>query len=507
MASIYRNVDNIDSDTTFDEVWVGISLQQQIVRYITAINEGEIAGRVETISRREGSAVDPTHESYEIARDAVVAGTATLKYYFGGNIIPRSNYSAYEKDDVPLERRHWLRYDTFSEDVQSQEQQVEDVRWSELTFFRYDDATDIAVPVPSLEDGDVDGLIEDMETGGWYQLISTAYTNRGTNTTLRTAVVSYEYVGNTDTATVNVNVVPANKLRYSINGIDFTDNPPSDESTITHIEWTVSGEVIDIRIKPETELVNPVENLINQTFPPYENNPTSPSSASFSGADFNRLYAIQHHVWDAPSWSNAQAKDFSGFSELQPINELMLTSPQLIGQDDFSGHDEQIEGGGSYYVLLFGRTNDVGTGVVKIFHVDSDDINVYGSDYMAFLFCYESYPVTTLHNAVPNTAAASVRIFGTGRGISDGDTLFVNDEEMEVTGMSASQLIGSDVTTLIAVDRGVNDTTAAAHSVGDTIRAVLNSDRIRNLVFLRGHNSNPPVGIRILGYKRPLEVV
>ena len=505
MALVYIDrLDVLTDGISFDELWIRIN-NEGWVRDIAALNEGVFVGRVETFGYT--LEVDKDHESYEIARDAIVDETATVKYLISlNNAIDVDNTLVYEKDDIPGKYKFILQWDTFSADVAAQEQQVEDVRWSELTFFRYIDSSSLTVPVPGFSDGDVDGLIEDMETGGWYQTTSAAYTNKGTNTILRTAVVSYEYVGSTDTSTVNVNVVPRDNLRYSTDGITFTDDPPSDQSAITHIEWTVGGEVIDVRIKPETELVNPVENLINQTFPPYENNPTNPSSASFSGADFNRLYAIQHLVWDAPNWSNAQDRDFSGFSGLQPIDELILTSPQLIGQDDFSGHDEQIEGGDSYYVLLFGRTYAVGKGDVKIFNVDSDDINVYGSDYMAFLFCYESYPATTLHNAVPNTAAASVRIFGTGRGISTGDTLFVNDEEMEVTGMSASQLIGSDVTTLIAVDRGVNGTTAASHSVGDTIRAVLNSDRIRNLVFLRGHNSSPPVGIRILGYKRPLEV-
>ena len=119
------------------------------------------------------------------------------------------------------------------------------MRWSELTFFRYDNATDIAVPVPSLEDGDVDGLIEDMETGGWYQATADAYTNKGTNTILRTAVVSYEYVGATDTATVNVSIIPRDNIRYSTDGVNFTDDPPSDADDITHLEITAGGETAD----------------------------------------------------------------------------------------------------------------------------------------------------------------------------------------------------------------------------------------------------------------------
>ena len=504
MADIYTDLDNIDSDTTFDEVWITL-YNRGYISFITAMNEGEPVARVESIDAQNNATVDPTHESYEIARDAVVAETATVKYRFRGNTIP-SRYPAYEKDDVPLEFRHILRDDTFSADVQSQEQQVEDVRWSELTFFRYDNATDIAVPVPSLEDGDVDGLIEDMETGGWYQLISTAYTNRGTNTILRTAVVSYEYVGNTDTATVNVSIIPRDNIRYSTDGVNFTDDPPDDENDITHLEITVGGETVDFTIKPATELVNPVERLISEAYPPWQGSLSSPQVNSFAGADFNRLYALQLHMWEAPGWSDVHTVIRGGFSPLIPIDEIQLTSPQLIGQEAFSNHDDRIEGNVGYYVLRFGRTESQGQGKVELFQVNSDDLPDYDDGYSVWLICFESYPATTLHNSVPNTAAASVRIFGTGRGISDGDTLFVNDEEMEVTGMSDSQLIGSDVTTLIAVDRGVNDTTATSHDVGDDIRAILNADRIRNIVFFGSRNQSVPQPLRILGYKRPLEV-
>ena len=285
MAHPYNDFANIDSDTDFDELWLAVS--ENYVSHINAAKDDIVVARVEKAERSRHGPVDSTHESYTIARDAVVDGNATVSYYFGPASISDGQL-VYAKDDVPAEYKYLLRGDDFSTDVAAQEQQVEDVRWSELTFFKYIDATDIAVPVPSLADGDVDGMIEDMETGGWYQLISTAYTNRGTNSVLRTAIVSYEYVGSTDTATVNVNVVPANNLRYSTNGVDFTDDPPDDEDEITHIEWTVGGEVIDIRIKPETALINPVENLINEIYPPWQSSPTSPVSASFSGADFNR---------------------------------------------------------------------------------------------------------------------------------------------------------------------------------------------------------------------------
>ena len=126
---------------------------------------------------------------------------------------------------------------------------------------------------------------------------------------------------------------------------------------------------------------------------------------------------------------------------------------------------------------------------------------------MRFLFCFESYPVTTLFSAI-NSTATTVVIDGTGRGISDGDTLFIGDEEMTITDVAASRrnTVGTVLTDL-TVTRGANSTTAAAHSSDDTVRAVLNSDRLRNLVFFRGANTNAPNPIRVLGYKRPLEVI
>ena len=502
---LVENLDVITDSTTFDELWIRINTDRGYIQDLLVLNEGEFVGQVQNFGRT--TPLDESHESYEIARDAVVAGTATVKYLleYGRHVDPETE-SVYEKDDIPDRFKYRLQWDTFSADVAAQEQQVEDVRWSELTFFRYIDSSSLTVPVPGFSDGDVDGLIEDMETGGWYQTTSAAYTNKGTNTILRTAIVSYEYVGSTDTSTVSVSIIPRDNIRYSIDGITFTDDPPDDENDITHLEITVGGESIDFTIKPATELVNPVERLISEAYPPWQGSLSTPQVNSFGGADFNRLYALQLHMWEAPGWSDVHTVIRGGFSPLIPIDEIQLTSPQLIGQDAFSNHDDVIEGNVGYYVLRFGRTESQGQGKVELFQVNSDNLPDYDDGYSVWLICFESYPVTTLHNAVPNSAAASVRIFGTGRGISTGNTLFVNDEEMEVTGMSDSQLIGSDVTTLIAVDRGVNGTTATSHEVGDRIRAILNADRIRNIVFFGSRNQSVPQPLRILGYKRPLEV-
>ena len=407
MANIYLDTENIDSDTTFDELWLSLHPSRDYIGYITAINRDdndnvEVAGRVLKTPRNP---IDTSDESYTIARDAVVSGTAVVKYYFGSTSF-RSYAVAYAKDDVPVEYKYLLQYDTFSADVASQEQQAEDVRWSELTFFKYDNATDLAVPVPGFDDGDVDGLIEDMETGGWYRTTSDADTNKGTNTILRTAIVSYEYVGNTDTSTVSVNIIPRDNIRYSTDGVTFTDDPPDDESTITHLEITVGGETIDFTIKPDTELVNPVERLISEVYPPWQSSLSTPQVNSFAGADFNRLYALQLHMWEAPGWSDVHTVIRAGFSTLIPIDEIQLTSPQLIGQDAFSGHGDNIEGNVGYYVLRFGRTESQGQGKVELFQVNFDDLAAYDDGYSVWLLCFESYPVTTLHNSVPNTAAA-----------------------------------------------------------------------------------------------------
>ena len=234
------------------------------------------------------------------------------------NAIDVDNTLVYEKDDIPGKYKFLLQWDTFSADVASQEQQVEDVRWSELTFFRYIDSSSLTVPVPGFSDGDVDGLIEDMETGGWYQTTSAAYTNKGTNTILRTAIVSYEYVGSTDTSTVSVSIIPRDNIRYSIDGITFTDDPPDDENDITHLEITVGGESIDFTIKPATELVNPVERLISEAYPPWQGSLSPPQVNSFAGADFNRLYALQLHMWESLDWSNVHTVICGGFSPLIP---------------------------------------------------------------------------------------------------------------------------------------------------------------------------------------------
>ena len=199
-------------------------------------------------------------------------------------------------------------------------------------------------------------------------------------------------------------------------------------------------------IKPATELVNPVERLISEVYPPWQSSLSTPQVNSFAGADFNRLYALQLHQWEAPSWSDIHTVVRAGFSPLIPIDEIQLTSPQLIGQEPFSNHDDRIEGNVGYYVLRFGRTESQGQGKVELFQVNSDDLADYDDGYSVWLICFESYPVSELHEAI-SASATIVEIRGTARGISVDDILFVNDEQIEVDITGTVQADGDDIVT------------------------------------------------------------
>ena len=352
----------------------------------------------------------------------MVDGDATLKYYMSGNTADADSQYAYDKDDVPATHRHQLLWDTFNTDVESAQVQVEDVTYQELTFYQYNDASNVPTPVPTYTDGDVDTLIDDMEDAGWYLSAGDANTNKGTNTDLRTAIVSFEYIGATDTSTVNVKVLPEDDIRYSTDGVTFTEDPPADPDDITHLEITIGGESVDFLIKPETELVNPVERIINEAIPPYDANYSSYTGGTYSlgisNADITRLFGFQFRSWRGKAWGNNEEL-WGGISPVFPIDEIKLTPPHLIGQDAFDDHDDKIEGNDGYYRIISDKSG-VKLGELDVLQVRDDDLADYGSsDYVAFLCCFESYPNSELHDAASATGTY-FSVLGTNRGLSTG---------------------------------------------------------------------------------------
>ena len=67
---LVENLDAITDSTTFDELWIRIDTDNGYIRELLALNEGEFVGQVQNFGL--GTPLDESHESYEIARDAVV---------------------------------------------------------------------------------------------------------------------------------------------------------------------------------------------------------------------------------------------------------------------------------------------------------------------------------------------------------------------------------------------------------------------------------------------------
>ena len=307
---------------------------------------------------------------------------------------------------------------------------------------------------------------------------------------------------------MNVKVLPEDDIRYSVdNGQTWTEAAPSDPDDITNLEITIGGETVDFLVKIETELVNPVEQIINDVYPPYAYNLTTPYSASLASAVLSDFFGVQFRHWKGETWSNSHIPQYGGISAVIPIDEILLTPPHLIGQDAFSDYDDKIEGNHGYYLIII--TKEVGEtrGEIQISQVDNDTITGYSySKYVTLLCCFESYPNSDIYQSV-NAGTIAFTIRGTNRGVSVGDTMFVEDEQMRVTSIGASFKDSNGVFHSIDVTRAINGTTAVAHDSDTRIRGVINSDRIRNLTFLAERGIARPHTLRILGYKRPKELV
>ena len=502
MANIYR-LPILTSTTTFDEIW--IRLYDGFVNSVVAANDGDAIASVPQV--RNGNPVDSEHAAYMVAMDAVVDGDAIVKYIFEQS--PEAS-DAYAKADVPVKWKYLLQYDSFDVDVESAVTQSADNAYQELTFYQYNDASNVATPVPTYTDGDLDTLIDDMEAAGWYISAGDAYTNKGDNTDLRLAIVSYEYIGATDTSTVNVKVLPEDDIRYSTdNGQTFTEDAPSDPDDITNLEITIGGETVDFLIKPETELVNPVEQIINDVFPPYYYSYSSPYAASLASAVLSDFFGIQFRHWKGESWSRTQDPQHGGITPVIPIDEIRITPPHLLGQDALSGHDDKIEGNVGYYLMIITKEAGENRGEIQFVQVNSDNVSDYSNTrYTTLLCCFESYPNTELAVVMPHlTTQTVITIKGTGRGMSPNDILFIEDEQVRVSSVAAPTVGTDGVFAAITVDRARNGTSSSVHAIDTQVRGIINSDRIRNLSFLAERGLLRPHTIRILGYKRPKELV
>ena len=500
MVDIYTDLGNLTEDTTFDEVWV--SLSTGYVRYITAMNNGSPVARVEKAERSGHGPVDSTHDSYIVAMNAVLDGDVDVKYWFGSNVIPNRRYTAYAKDDIPARYLHLLQFDSFNVDVVALQQVVEDVAYGELTFYQYNDLPDpLPGVIPTFNDGDVPAMIFSMEEAGWYHTIADAVDNKGTATILRTAIVSYEYVGATDSSTLNVNIPPRDDVRYSVDeGETWTDDPPDDPDDTTHLELTVGGEVVDFPIKHDTGLADPVDR-ITDGLPPYVISASSPYVVSLSNRDLSLYHGIQILTWRAESWGDSRHK-FGGFTPILPISQLIMTAPSLVGQNAFDGIENRIVGTRGYYHLIVHR--DTGTVILRETFTASQ--SAYDTDdYTSFVIAFESYPKSELLSAI-TASALSMEFKGTKRGLSVGQKLFCENEEMLLTAIGDTTIAGGEVRTALTIGRGENGTTAVAHSADTVIRAVSTEDRLRNLLVFASSGLTRPHYIRVIGYKKPEEI-
>ena len=402
--------------------------------------------------------------------------------------------------DVPVRYRYLLQYDSFSDDVDTELTVTESTVYGERTFFTYDDSSTLAAPAPAFIDGLVGTLIGRMELAGWYETATEAYTNRGTNTTLRTAIVSYDWDGPTQTATVNVHLVDVDNdnIRYSTDGTLWTDDPPSDLDDLRYLEFTINGETVDFLLKPETELVNPVERIINQLLPGY-----SGSHTVSLGSDITDYFGIQIRAYDGLDWGAVHEVSFGDVSKVHPIDEISLTPPHLLGQGQFSGHDDSIEGNIGYYLLRVNKH----VGHIDFGQVDDDDISGHNTnDYTTFLCAFEGYPNTELHGDASATASVII-IKGIARGMAVGDTLFIEDEQIRINGIANPYLNGTVVLNSLTVTRGISGTTGIAHDADTQVRGVLNADRLRNFIVFKQNGLTRPFVIRVLGYQRIKEIV
>lgn len=474
---------------------------------IVALRDDTEVGRVPSVPGAGLSGhYDPLAAEFVFVRDRIIAGEATHEYIYGRLTFANA-------DALPAWFKFILEYDPLRQAIAEERQVDPDLGPTDKAFFRYAvipaDNLPLGTPFPAF-DGSLSSLITSMEGLGWYPSISEAHSNRPADSVLYACVVSYFYNGQADESTLSVSPPETDAVQYIVEGVS-TAVVPEDTSTIEMIQINLGGRWIDFPFRPPVERVAGVVTLA-EIFPNYSGHP---EFTNISADDIQEIESIKIAAHRTEGWGALnRIPRIGGVSIAHPLNRLALLYPGDLGWDVHDEFDDITFGSRGIYALAVHKSS----GRVELGHTDQEDLASYysGGTYWSFLIGFEGYPLTVLAQAVA-ADATTFNIFGSSFGLTVGDVVFVNDEEMRldsigtevvITGtMNTISGLAAELQTPLTVTRGINGTTAALHPLqGGTVRAIVNADRIRRLTILKQSGLNRPFHVVVLGVKTRQEV-
>ena len=461
---------HLSSLITFDKVQVRCSFRSQRVESISISNEGIVVAIVPSVLNNRQT-FDPNSAPFIVARDALSGGTAVLEYLIGGLGDAITSLDSALPDHLHVVRS----WDPLRKAYLAQARAPSNVGPANLILYKYIEvpAGDPEPSAPALPtdpfDGDVEDLQDHYEALGWYLHTHDAMTNMPTGSpSLYYLVVNYFWDGGTSVGELSVAEPVTGGVQFYYDGM-WNFAPPSDDTLIERIQITIGGESVEITVGTLQELITPIEVLLASNFIP-NSAAGYPHVIALNTGQLDDLYALQirgHVVTDPTNQHPIYGDD----SHIIPLDEIYPIYPCQIAWDEVASQFDFIEpysgqNGINYYAVGVNKKG----GRMEYGVANSDNLQLsYGSgSWVSFLLGWEFYPKTILTEDV-SLSQLTLKVYGTNRGFSVGDTLFVGDEQMRVGGIansiSPSAVDSYNGNTIVStemhVGRSINDTTSA----------------------------------------------
>ena len=492
---------NLTLSDTITKIEVSVSLESQLIKSIYGWNGSTYVGQVPDVDGKKGL-YDTTSAPFLAAKSFLTQASPVIHEY---RIGLNPGFVTYRKDQLPMQLERVKDWDPLLLQIGHEAQSIPDIGPANVVLYKYAASapTSISATATASDDDTLSEILENYEDDGWFgrildaQADNASYASQG----LHYFILRYHYDGDSGVWDLSEGPIDGSSIQYSIDyGRTYSYTIPANQDDITNYRVVIGGDPVDITVKTEQELLDPVGRIIGSEYPPLYSDAAYPDTVELEDADVSERYAYQIVAERLESWSDGDVK-FGGPSPILTLDEIVVASPSLIDwkAQDSSNYNHLIQGGRGTYILAVHEDR----GTVFISQPDHTNMeSLYNdNDYYSLLFCFEGYPRSTLHTAMSATQT-TLNFIGTRRGFSVGDTLFVNSEKMEVTSLGVQNLADDTIYRNLTVTRGTLGTTAAEHDIGDTVRAVYNKNIIRRLTFLDEHGITRPFRIRLLGFKK-----
>lgn len=468
---------------------MAITSTSQIAR-IRIIIESFLAFEVRTITVRDASNLSLARWTPPVDTDSTEWNYAYNKYTEDGFLaeyaIDGTTYHGY--DAVPENLQALVDTACPFRRQQLREQSAPQVDTSDTVFppaFYYRRVVGDAPTAPDLSTYNGDDItVESLMTAAGWSVNPPA--EDGDTATADILYVCRVHASRTDEVYDAVGYVGSHTdTRWMVNGeTGWTTTPPDDDDTIDAIEMlTASGW----RAWPTAprDVINPYVLLNGSNF-------------QNTGADTQQVINMEGEalladnwavgVWGSrfTSWSASSTYNYSGKAHItvEEIKEALASPADYAARETAEDRVSR---------KTFGVFIHNWRGSVDFNLIDTDRTlgEMAFANESAWQIVFVSYPHTTLSTFLG--ATATFVDTASSADLEVGDTLFVEDEQMRITGITGSSCYAT---------RGINGTTAVSHDAGTAVRAVVNHAEVRKIVITRRESHSWQTKMRLFRLRK-----